>query len=158
MALRKPGHFATLLRVRKRQENRQSAMLGHVRKAIAQAQEDGQAIARQQQAALDKAGQLARKRFDAADVRRFYQYERYLARRADEKDAEIQKLTQEEAQERAKLEDAMKHRRMAERLEDHVTSTYAGHVRKSEQQQSDEVASNYHTRGMPRTGGGGPST
>ncbi|MFP4502062.1 MAG: hypothetical protein ACLFTT_13755 [Candidatus Hydrogenedentota bacterium] len=155
MALRKPGHFATLLRVRKRQENRQSAMLGHVRKVIAHAQEDRQAIAHQQQAALDKAGQLARKRFDAADVRRFYQYERYLARRADEKDAEIQKLTQEEAQERAKLEDAMKHRRMAEHLEDHVANTYAGHVRKFEQQQSDEVASNYHTRGIPRAGGGG---
>ena len=142
MPVRKPGHYGALLRVRKHQEEMRAMTLAHTRREIARARSEREEIADRQREALARISDLARDRFDAADVRRYFQYERYLARRAVEKDAEIQGLEARASEEREVLEEAMKRRKITEKLEEQVRNTYAAHVRGWEQKQMDEAASN----------------
>lgn len=142
MPVRKPGHFGVLLRVRKHQREMHAMTLARTQREIARTRREREEIAERQRDALTRISELARARFDAGDVRRYYQYERYLARRAVEKDAEIRALEQRAAEEREVLEEAMKRHKITEKLEERVCDAYAAHVRGWEQKESDEAASN----------------
>lgn len=144
MALRKPGHYATLLRVRKHEEERRSAALAHTRREIAQAVSSLQAIREQQRRTLEAAGTIARERLDAEDIRRYYQFERHLSQLAVEKDALIQQLQGRAEEEQATLATATKKRRMTEKLEERVAEAYLRELGQLEQKQLDQAAANYH--------------
>jgi flagellar FliJ protein len=144
MAMRKPGHYATLLRVRKHEEELRSATLAGTRREIAQAEMDLEAIREQQRRTLETAGIIARERLDAEDIRRYYQFERHLAQLAVEKDAQIQALQARASKEQAALAEATKRRRMTEKLEERVAESYRREMGILEQKQLDQVASNYH--------------
>lgn len=143
MALRKPGHYAMLLRVRKRQEEVRAQTLASTRREIRQTENERASIGDEQQRTLEKAGQLAKEVFDPSEVRRYHQYERHLARLAVQKDAEIRSLRRRADKERRDLEEAMKRRRISEKLEEHTAEAYHEHVRKEDQKRADETASNY---------------
>jgi len=138
---RKPGHFATLLRVRKRVEELKAQALAATRGKIYAARNQRAAIAEEQKETLMRAGALLRETFDASDVRRYYQFERHLARLAVRKDAEIRSLERTATGQRKELEEAVKGRRVAEKLEDRTKAAYEDFVRKEEQKLVDELAS-----------------
>lgn len=143
MARRKPGHYATLLRVRKRQEELKAQTLATTRREVRKSENERASIGEQQQRTLEKAGDLAKDVFDPSEVRQYHQYERHLARLAVQKDAEIRSLRRRADKERRDLEDAIKRRRITEKLEERTATAYQEHVWKEEQKRADETASNY---------------
>jgi flagellar export protein FliJ len=136
----RPFRYAVLLRVRKRQEDLKAQALGEVRRSITPAMADRDLLDREKRRALDQVATAARRRFDASDVQRYYQYERHLAWLAAEKDAQLRELRGEEDKRRMDLEDAMKQRRIVERLEERHDERVRAERRKADQQFSDQVA------------------
>lgn len=108
----------TIFRVRKQVEDlRAMALAGAVRKrgvALAQRAE----IVAAQRHAIERAQSLLQQVFDPAEVRLYYQYERYLSRLADAKDAQIHAMDEDVEAHRKVLEEAMLGRRIAEKLEE----------------------------------------
>ena len=132
--------YETLHRVRKRQVDLKAEALGAVRRDINANQLQRDDIQRQQRDTLASVGATAQGRFDAEDVRRYYQYERHLAMQAVEKDAEIARLRTVEDERRIELEEAMKKRRMVERLSERRQLALLAERRKQEQREMDEAA------------------
>jgi flagellar FliJ protein len=142
MPRRRPFRYDMLLRVRQRQEEVQAVLLASTRGEIRSAEHERADIVREQIAMLDEAGKAAEREFDASDVRRYYQYERHLARLAVEKDADLARLAAVEEDRRAELEEAMKRRRIVERLKERRQREFFAELNKEEQAASDEVATN----------------
>jgi len=94
-----------------------------------------------------------RQEFDARDIRQYYVYERYLARLAVEKDANLAQLRSVEETRRNELEDAMKERRIVERLKERLTDAFLEEVTKEEQKTTDETATNHAALARARARG-----
>ncbi len=150
MALRKPFRYETLLRIRTRQEELQAQTLALVRRKLQQAKQERENIDAERLRRLQEVGTMTQHTFDAADVRRHYQYERHLAALIDEKDAEIQELVQEEERERRTLEEATKAKRMVEKLKERALLVQAKERRKMDERIIDEVATTYAAMGIRR--------
>ena len=143
MPRRRRFRYDTVLRVRKRQEELKAAALGETCRAISAAEQAREEIIQQQIRTLHDAGKAASHRFAAADVHRYYLYERFLARRAVDKDATLAQLRDEEAQRRFELEEAMKRKRIIERLKERQHRALLAEVNKEEQAVTDEAATNH---------------
>ena len=89
MAQPDPKSYDTLLRVRQRQEDLRAQTLAEARRREHLALAERDALAQEQQRMLEEAGTLLTRHFDAADVRRYFQHERHLARLGDDKDIQI---------------------------------------------------------------------
>jgi flagellar protein FliJ len=142
MALRKLFRYGTLLRVRQRQEDLKSMALAEMRRVVHYAERQHAEIVHQQLAAFSAAAALTREHFDASDIRRYFLYERHLSRLAVEKDAEITHLRGQEHERRNELEQAMKKRKILERLKERQDHAYQYALGKEEQKRLDEVAVN----------------
>ena len=90
---------------------------------------------------LGEAGAAARQHVDAAKVQAFIHYERHIAGLAVDKDAEIYALKNVAEKRRSELEDAMKQRKVVERLSERARLAYRDYVLKEEQKLLDETAS-----------------
>jgi flagellar export protein FliJ len=152
---KRPRQFETLIRIRQRQEDLKAQALAATRRQIQLAQDAKSSIENQQKEALLRAAELAKASFDASQVRYYFQYERYLARRSDEKDAEIRDLQDQAEVRRLELEEAMKQRRMVEKLQEKKMDVYHHEVRRLEQKLSDEAAGNFAVRNDRHRRGGG---
>jgi len=91
---------------------------------------------------LEQAGTTATNRFDASEVHRYFIYERHLARMAAEKDAQIIQFRKVEEERRAELEEAMKKKRIVERLKERHRDALQQSFHKEDQALLDEVATN----------------
>jgi len=138
-----PSHYDTLLRVRQRQEDLRAQALAVALRDVRAAERERAELAERQRQALAAAGVHARDRFNPDQVRLYYQYERHLARRIDEKDASIHAFRGVAERRREELDEAMKRRRIIEKLKERLERAYAAHRVKQEQTLSDEVATNY---------------
>ena len=143
MARRPSAHFDTLVRIRKRQEDIRARALALARREVQRAELELAELEARQRETLEEAGERVKKRFDAVEVRLYYQYERYLARLADEISAQLIDLRAQEQKRCAELEDAMKQRRITEKLLDRKRRIYFDEVRKEDQAFADETAANY---------------
>ena len=142
MPRRRRFRYNTLLRVRERQEELKAAALVATRQRRRAAERERAELAAEQLAALRAAGVKARQRFEAAEVRRYYQYERHLAELVDRKDADIVAVHEEEETCRAELEEATKQKRIVERLKERQHAAMLADLNKEEQGFSDEVSLN----------------
>lgn len=140
MPRRRPFQYETLLRVRQRQEEVKGAALAAVRHEIAATAQQRTELVRQQMHMLEMAGQTARRHFAAAHVHHYYLHERYLARLAAEKDARVAELRRVEEQRRAELEEAMKRRRIVERLKELQQHEFLVELDRQRQRFVDEIA------------------
>ncbi len=147
MALRRPEQLATLLRIRQRQEDLRAQDLAATQRDLqAAARERAKLILARRQAMSAR----TRKRgevLDASSLRRQQQYERYLARRADEKDAEMRELKTTAESKRVELEHALKQRRMVERLYEQRRDALRTEHAKAEQRLLDDVGQQRAARG-----------
>ncbi len=143
MARLRQFRFTTLLRIRRRQEDARAQELAVARRHVDVATGQREAILGEQRRAMARAGTLTKVAFDASDVRRYYQYERHLARLGDEKDAEIHELEEKAEEKRSALLSASQSKQIVERLEERHRKAKAAALRKDEQRQSDEIATNY---------------
>ncbi|MBM3288623.1 MAG: flagellar export protein FliJ [Candidatus Hydrogenedentes bacterium] len=133
--------YAVLLRVRERQERLKAQALAAARRDVGRAQAQRDALAEEQQRVLGEAGEAARRQVDAAKVQAFIHYERHIARLAVDKDAEIHALRSAAEKRRAELEDAMKRRKVVERLTERERLAFRDRVLREEQKALDETAS-----------------
>lgn len=140
------GHFDTLLRVRRRMEDLKARALAREQREASRLEAEREAIVAEQRRALDAAGVAAGTVFDASEVRRHYQYERYLARCVVAKDAEIRAQLRVVAQSREELTEAMKDRKKIEKLRERKMRAFLQRQRKEEQRLLDEVAVNLAAR------------
>lgn len=143
MPRRKRFRYNMVLRVRKRQEELKAGALAQTRRAIRSTEQEREEIVHQQIRTLHEAGKAATHRFAGDDVHRYYLYERFLARLAVDKDATLAQLRSEEAQRRVELEEAMKRKRIIERLKERQHHALLAEVNKEEQVFTDEVATNH---------------
>lgn len=142
----------TVLRVRKRQEDLRAMALAETQAGIGKAQRRREELTAMQRSALTEASARTRAAFDAADIRRFFQYERHLARNVVETDARLAELHGIADNRRVELEEASRKKRAIERLRDRHAQTVAEAYRYWEQRVSDEVASSraHQARGKDR--------
>jgi flagellar export protein FliJ len=132
-----------LLRVRERREDLRAQALAETRREIHVNERQRDEIIDRQRRTLEEAGAAAQHEFDARDVRQYYVYERHLARLAVEKDANLAQLRSTEETRRIELEDAMKERRIVERLKERLNDAFTAEVVKEEQKTTDETATNH---------------
>ena len=137
---RRPVQYDTLLRIRQLQEDLHAQSLAASRRDVRRAQQQRAELMEQRHDVLDTAGRRARENPVAGELRAYYQHERRLARLTDEKDAEVAQLGKVAEDKRGELEQAMKQRRIVERLRERRIEAYEAEMRREEQKASDEVA------------------
>lgn len=141
MATRRPEQYATLLRVRKRQEDLNAQVLAGVRREMRAAELQREDFEDQQRRAIDSAQAHAGEDFDERLFCQYVQYQRHLARMAVAKDAEIEQLRHQVEGRRLELENAMRQRRMVDKLIERSERIVSEKAKKEEQRSSDEAAS-----------------
>lgn len=139
---RRPVQYDVLLRIRKLQEDLRAQSLAEARREVKTAEALRDSLIEQRHSILETASARARERFDPREVALYYQYERFLSRLRDEKEAEIDQLRGIEEVRRSELEDAMKRRRIIEKLRERKWKAFDVGVLKEEQKLSDETATN----------------
>lgn len=137
---RRPAHLDMLLRVRQVQQDLRAHAFAGVQREIAAARHQRNQIERERKGLLDDAAKRTREHFDPRQMRSFYQYERHLARLIDDADSEIRRLCSVAEERRAELEEAMKNRRMIEKLRQRKINAFLTELQKDEQKLSDEKA------------------
>jgi flagellar export protein FliJ len=150
MAKKHKLRYETLLRVRQRQEELKAMAFAEVKREIQIAEMQREEILNQQRQMLEEAKSRVGGAFRVDDVRGYYQYERHLARLAVEKDARIVELKDVAEKRRQELEEALKARRMIEKISEREMTAFRTSVGKKEQAALDESASNQAA--MSRTG------
>ena len=137
---RRPAQFDTLLRIRQVQQDLRAQDFASAQRQVFTAEQQRESLSLERLGLLDEAGRRARNRFDAREVRAFYQHERHLARLIDDADSEIRRLRAIAEERRVELEEAMQRRKMVEKLREHKMNEYLAAIRKDEQKLSDERA------------------
>lgn len=142
----------TVLRVRQRQLDMRAMALAETQAGIGKAQRRRNELTAMQRDALLDADARTREAFDASDVRRFFQYERHLARNVVETDARLAELRKVADDRRAELEEASRKKRAIERLRERHAKAVEDAYRYWEQRANDEIASSraHRTRGKDR--------
>ena len=140
MALRRQFQYETLLRVRARQQDLKAQALATAVRDVEHARAQRDRLSAEQRRAIERAGELARHEFDASDLRRYYQYERHLARLGVMKDAEIREKRNTVAARQKELAEARKQKRVIERLKERHTAAFLAYVRDQERKAIDEAA------------------
>ncbi len=138
--LRRPVQYDALLRVRRLQEDLKAQIMAAARMDVDRAIRIRSDLLEERRTVFDAAGRCAHGRFDATEVRQYYQYERQVSRLIDDQDAEIVRLTAILDEKRMDLEAAMKQRRMVEKLRERRLQVYEAETRKEEQKLTDESA------------------
>ncbi|MDX9974355.1 MAG: flagellar FliJ family protein [FCB group bacterium] len=142
MAKKHKFRYATLLRVRQRQEELKALALAEIRREIRITEMQREEILHQQRQMLEEAKTRAKGPFHVDDVRGYYQYERHLARLAVEKDARLIELNALAEKRRQELEEALRARRMIEKISEREVKAFQAAIGKKEQAALDESASN----------------
>ena len=132
--------LASILRVRERQEDLRAQALAETQSGIRKAQHRRQELIDLQRRMLTSADELTRAAFDAADIRRYFQYERHLSRSVVDADARIAQLATVAQDRRAELEDATQKKKVIERLRERHRAAIAADDRYWEQRTNDEIA------------------
>ncbi len=146
MNRRRLNALATLLRIRRRQEDLKAQALAQARRDVRVATDQRDEIEAYQRRMLERAGEMTQGDFDASAVRQVYQHERHLSRLAAERDVAIRRLDQVAETRRGELEMALKRRRMVEQLETRAATRYRDFRNQQEQKQNDEIATSRAVR------------
>jgi len=133
--------LTSVLRVRKRQEDLRAQALAETQSEMRKAQHRRDDLIELQRRMLTSADELTRSNFDAADIRRYFQYERHLSRSVVDSDAQIAQLTVVADDRRAELEEATQKKKAIERLKVRHRDAIAADDRYWEQRTNDEIAS-----------------
>ncbi len=133
--------LASVLRVRKRQEELRAQALAETQSVIRKAQHRREELTELQRTMLMNADALTRTNFDAADVRRYFQYEQHVSRSVVDTDAQLAQLATVAEDRRAELEEATQRKKAIDRLEERHREALASEDRYWEQRTNDEIAS-----------------
>ncbi|GJM27139.1 MAG: hypothetical protein DHS20C16_35540 [Phycisphaerae bacterium] len=133
--------LASVLRIRERQEELRAQALAETQTVIQKTEHRRTELVTLQRTMLSDADALMRAEFDAADVRRYFQYERHLSRCVVDTDAQLAQLTGVASDRRVELEAAILKKKVIERLQVRHRAAVADDDRYWEQRTNDEIAS-----------------
>lgn len=139
MKARRPERYATLARVRKHQEEQQAKALAEARRVVSGLVEERHELEAYQRRILEEAGRQASEPV-AGRMRALYLFERHLVKLADEKDVEIEAGRHDAEARRGEFEEAVKRRRIVERLIERAEEDVQDRIRRRTQRQHDEFA------------------
>lgn len=148
MALRRPKQYETLRRIRRRQEEMQANLLAIAERKTLAALDALRALETAQDSALESAGTG-----DPFQGSRYIAYQRHLQGRAVEQHRTIEQLRGQANLRRRELQNAIKQRRMIDRLIQRAEQEIEAWRLKQEQLNLDEVAT---TRAARARAHGGP--
>ena len=115
MRIRRLERYATLARVRKHQEEQKAQVLAQARRVVRGLEEQRRELEAYRERVLERAADQASGPVEA-QMRALYLFERHLGRLADEKDVEIDAGVSDAEERRSEFEEAVKQRRIIERL------------------------------------------
>lgn len=141
MRLKRPTQYDTLLRVRKHEEDAKIQSLVEARNKAKRALQERDGFLDDRRHALVRAGEAAEHRFGAADVHRYYQYERHLATLVDQRDATRKEWESIAEERRLELIAAARARQVVEKVKARKMEAYREMLQKEEQDALDEIAS-----------------
>jgi flagellar FliJ protein len=141
MVRRRRINFEMLVRVRKRQEQLRAQALAAARREIRTHEQVRESLHREQVRMFEEAGRESQSAFSARRILGYFLYERHLSREAVEQDATIRELHGVESERRTELEEAMKRKRIVERLRERDQEEQLEALRTQEQKNADEIAS-----------------
>ena len=139
MKVRRPERYATLARVRRHQEEQRAQALARARRVVSGLEDQRRELEAYQKRILEEAGRQASDPV-AADLRALYVFERHLVRLADDMDVEIEARRHDAEGRRGEFEEAVKRRRIVERLIEKAEEDVHDRIRRREQRQQDEIA------------------
>lgn len=147
MALRRPERYATLLRIRQREEDARAAALRRALDAVQRALQDRSELQTRHAETLTQAARIR----TGAEVRmmdQYAHYERHLTRLVAEKDSELERLRAEQSGLQADFEESHRRRKMADRLIERASERWDSHVETQDRRAAEEVvAMRYGRRG-----------
>lgn len=141
MAIRDSRGYATLLRVRKRQEDLKAGAFAEAQRSVRRAESERSEIVAYQQRIVYGAERASKTLENVTSVRQYLLFERHLARRAVDKDSEIGALKNVAEDRRQELESSMKQRRMVERLLERAREERERRRAELDRKAADETAS-----------------
>lgn len=115
MKIKRIERYATLLRVRKRQEDLKVQAFAQAQRVVRDLETERDELFAYQRRVLEEAGRQAVEPV-AGRLEALYRFDRHLGKLADEKDAKIVAQQGEVDDRRRELDDAIKQRRIIERL------------------------------------------
>jgi flagellar protein FliJ len=141
MAKRFKFRFGTMLKIRKQREDEQKRVVASRLRQIAQVRDQGQALRQQIQDEIDAIrGSQARGAIDIQQVMRHRHWLGHLHKGVLEADARTRFLEARLAQERAVLAEAVKQRRILEKLRERQWLRYQTEEERREIRESDELS------------------
>ena len=146
MRRKRPIQYDTLLRVRQHEEDLKNQSLIDARNMARRALQERDGYLQDRRHAIVRASEAAAQHFDAAEVRRYYQYERHLATLVDQRDATIKEWEGIAEERRVALIAAARARQVVEKVRERKLEAYREMLRKEEQDALDESASNFRYR------------
>lgn len=146
----KAHRYKTLLRVRRLLEEGAAGQFAAVAREKQVAEQRRAELSEQRRALLADTGAQPEYGLDSRDMRMRYAYERHLVRLGMDQDAYIAQIAGRLEAKRVELEEAVKERRMMERLEERAMDAVRVAERKAEQKAHDEIAVMRQARYMER--------
>lgn len=140
MKLRRPEQYETLARVRKLQADQKAQELAYARNKLKNLELQREELEAYQRRVLEEAGRQAAEPIPER-MRGFYRFERHLGRLADAKGAEIETYRREVEERREHFEEAVRKRRIVDRLIEKAEQRIRERFDRHEQRFHDEVAS-----------------
>jgi flagellar export protein FliJ len=120
--------------------------------SLTKARGDLTSIVETQAHILNEASEKVKAAFRGDEIRPYFLYETYLSEMAVKKDVEILELGKSAETKRKMLEEAMKKRRVVDRLKERHGEALRAELNKAEQMFSDEVATNQAAMARPGSG------
>lgn len=140
MRMRRPERYATLARIRKRQEEQKAQALAQARRVVQGLEEQRHELDAYQERVRERAADHASEPV-AGKMRTLYLFERHLGWLADKKDLEIEAGVRDAEDRRREFDEAVKQRRTIERLIEKAQEGLREESRRREQRHHDEIAS-----------------
>lgn len=145
MKAKRPERYATLGRVRKHQETQRAQALAQIRRTVGELEEQCHELESYQERILSEAKRQAAEP-KARRMQAFYQFQRHLGALTEKKEAEIDGLRLEVEERRLAFEEAVKNRRIIERLIERAKKDSREDLARRTQRLHDEFASVHFAR------------
>lgn len=140
MPTRDPKRYATLLRVRKQQEDLEAQRLGVVMRQLQSVEAEREQIERDQRRAFEDASEEARGRIQPTSIIAYHHYERLLSDLAVMKDAKARELGEAIRTQRGVVEETWKKRRIVEQLTERLEAEMTLEQNREEVRAMDETS------------------
>ena len=145
MKAKRPERYETLGRVRKHQEQQRAQALAKARRRVRALEEQCRELESYQRRILEEAERHSAEP-KARRMEALYQFQRHLGQLADKKEAEIDGLLREVEERRLAFDEAVKNRRIIERLVERAEENTRKHFARRTQSLQDEFASVHFAR------------